>query len=248
MRGLDPAEFAALMARFAPFEARPHLAIAVSGGADSLALALLADAWARPHGGLVTALTVDHRLRPGSADEAAQVALWLRRRSIAQATLVRDGPGFAGDVQAEARAARYRLLEGWCEGAGVLHLLTGHHREDQAETVLLRLARGSGLDGLAGIPAVTERRDCRILRPLLAIPRARLAATLEAQGQAWVEDPSNRDPAYARVRLRQAEAVLAAEGLTAARLCSSRVRRGFIPPASPGSIRRRSPKPATSWP
>jgi tRNA(Ile)-lysidine synthase len=226
MRGLDAAEFARLMARFAPFETRPHLAVAVSGGADSLALALLAEAWARAEAGRVTALTVDHRLRPGSADEAAQVSIWLRHRGIAHAILVREGPGFAGDVQAEARAARYRLLEGWCAGAGVLHLLTAHHREDQAETVLLRLARGSGLDGLAGIPAATERRDCRILRPLLATPRARLAATLETHGQPWIEDPSNRDPAYARARLRRAEAVLAEEGLTAARLADTAQRLG----------------------
>ena len=212
MGALDQAAFAALMARFAPFEARPHLAVAVSGGADSLALALLADGWARAESGRITALTVDHRLRPGSAEEAARVAHWLRHRAIAHVVLVRDGPGFAGDVQAEARAARYRLLEGWCECQGVLHLLTAHHREDQAETVLLRLARGSGLDGLAGIAAVVERRDCRILRPLLTVPRASLAATLEARGQAWIEDPSNRDPAYARVRLRQAEAVLEREG------------------------------------
>jgi len=215
------AEFAGLIERFAPFERAPRLAIAVSGGADSLALALLADDWARAAGGTITALTVDHRLRPDAAAEAAQVAVWLGARGIAHRTLVRHGPTPSGDVQAAARAARYRLLESWCEAQGVLHLLTAHHREDQAETVLLRLARGSGVDGLAGMAAEVEHRACRVLRPLLATPRARLAATLIARGQDWIEDPSNLDPAYARVRLRRAAALLEAEGLSAERLAGT---------------------------
>jgi tRNA(Ile)-lysidine synthase len=132
----------------------------------------------------------------------------------------------AGDIQAAARAARYRLLEGWCQSAGVLHLLTAHHREDQAETLLLRLARGSGLDGLAGMSALTERAQCRVLRPVLGMPRARLAATLADRGQDWIEDPSNADPAYARVRLRQAGDVLAAEGLGPERLADTALRLG----------------------
>jgi tRNA(Ile)-lysidine synthase len=223
---LDAAEFAALMARFAPFEVQPDLAVAVSGGADSMALALLADGWARARGGAVTALTVDHRLRPDSAAEAAQVAAWLGARGIAHRILVRDGPPPAGDVQAAARSARYRLLEGWCERAQIVHLLTAHHREDQAETLLLRLARGSGLDGLAGISAVTEHAACRVLRPLLPVARARLAATLAARGQAWLDDPSNRDPTYARARLRRSAALLAGEGLTPERLADTAARLG----------------------
>lgn len=218
---VSAAEFAALMAPFAPFEPAPHLAVAVSGGADSVALALLADTWARAQGGRITALTVDHRLRPESAAEAAQVGRWLAARGIAHCCLPREGPPPRGDVQAQARAARYRLLEAWCEAAGVLHLLTAHHREDQAETLLLRLARGSGLDGLAGMAAVAEHAACRVLRPLLGTPRARLRATLAAAGQAWIEDPSNRDPAYARSRLRAAAAALAAAGLTADRLAAT---------------------------
>lgn len=218
---IEAAEFNGLMARFGPFERTPRLAVAVSGGADSLALALLADAWARASGGAITALTVDHRLRPEAAAEAAQVAAWLGARGIAHATLVRAGNLPAGDVQAAARDARYRLLERWCAAEGVLHLLTAHHREDQAETVLLRLARGSGLDGLAGMPAEIEHRACRVLRPLLGTPRARLAATLAARGQDWIEDPSNLDPAYARARLRRASALLAEEGLSTERLATT---------------------------
>jgi tRNA(Ile)-lysidine synthase len=215
---LSPAEFATCLAFFVPFEPSPHLAIAVSGGADSMALVLLAARWARACGGRVTALTVDHRLRPAAATEAAQVARWLGARGIAHATLVNEAPTPRRDVQAQARSARYRLLEGWCADAGILHLLMAHHREDQAETVLLRLARGSGLDGLAAMAAVVERRDCRVLRPFLTVPRARLVATLVQADQEWIEDPSNRNPAFARVRLRTAADVLAAAGLTAERL------------------------------
>ncbi len=214
------------MARLGPFERGPRLAVAVSGGADSMALALLAAAWAAAAGGTLTALTVDHRLRPAAAEEAAQVAAWLGARGIAHRTLRLDTPLPPRSVQAAARTARYRLLEAWCAEAGVLHLLLAHNREDQAETLLLRLARGSGLDGLAGMAPVAERTSCRLLRPLLGVPRARLEATLLEAGQDWIEDPSNRDPAYLRVRLRRAEALLAEAGLNSARLAATAVRLG----------------------
>ncbi len=230
---LDGAGFAALMAGFGPFEPAPHLAVAVSGGADSLALAMLAEGWVRGRAGRLTALTVDHRLRPAAAAEAAQVAAWLGARGIAHHVLVWRAPHGRRGVQAAARAARYHLLEGWCAEAGVLHLLTAHHREDQAETLLLRLARGSGLDGLAGMAAVVERPACRLLRPLLTVSRARLMATLRACGQeAWIEDPSNSSPAYARSRLRGVMPALAAQGLSAERLAATAARlarsRGLI--------------------
>jgi tRNA(Ile)-lysidine synthase len=216
-----PAEFAALMAPFAPFESAPHLAVAVSGGADSMALVLLAARWAAAQGGHVTALTVDHKLRAAAAEEARQVARWLAPRAIAHAILAREAAADGRNIQAAARAARYRLLEGWCAEAGVLHLLLAHHREDQAETLLLRLARGSGLDGLAGMAAVVERPACRLLRPLLTLPRARLCATLEAAGQAFIDDPSNEDMAYARVRLRRMAPLLAEAGLGPERLAAA---------------------------
>lgn len=226
---LEAAEFAALMQPFAPFEPAPRLAVAVSGGGDSLALTLLADRWARQRGGTIAALTVDHRLRQGSAAEAAQVGAWLALRGIDHHILVRD-PGddsrSGRGVQATARAARYRLLEGWCAAQGVLHLLVAHHREDQAETVLLRLAHGSGLDGLAGMAPVVERTACRLLRPLLGVARERLLATLAAAGQSWIEDPSNEDTAYARVRMRRAMPPLALAGLGAERLCATAARLG----------------------
>ena len=215
---LSDEEFAARLDRLGPYERAPHLAVAVSGGADSLALALLVDAWARRRNGAIAALTVDHRLRPESAAEARQTGEWLGRRGIAHRTLVWQGPHPRSDIQAEARSARYRLLEGWCAERSCLHLLTAHHLEDRAETFWLRLARGSGLDGLAGISAVTERASCRVLRPLLDVPPERLRARLRREGQEWIEDPSNRNAEFGRVRVRQARALLAAEGLSAERL------------------------------
>ncbi len=223
---VSASEFADLMARLSPFERSPALAVAVSGGADSLALALLAHDWARARGGGIVALTVDHGLRAEAAAEAATVGRWLAARGICHRILVRTGGPLRRDVQAAARAARYRLLEDWCETAGILHLLTAHHREDQAETLLLRLGRGSGLDGLAGMAAIVERRQCRLLRPLLSVPRARLRAGLVALGQDWVEDPGNRNTAYARSRLRQGMEVLGGIGLTADRLAATAAQLG----------------------
>jgi len=200
-----------LMTPFGPFESSPHIAVAVSGGSDSMALVLLADAWARARGGRVTALTVDHGLRSGSGDEAVQVADWLAVRGIAHEILCWQGPKPDTGVQSKAREARYRLLKGWCREAGVLHLLLAHQREDQAETLMLRLGAGSGLDGLAAMSAIVEDAHVRLLRPVLGVSRAALVATLKAYDQDWVEDPSNEDTKFARVRIRQT-LMLAGEG------------------------------------
>lgn len=216
----DP-EFAAAMAAVGPFEPCPELAVAVSGGPDSLALALLADRWARARSGAIVALTVDHRLRPESTAEAAQVGDWLRARGIRHEVLVWDGPYPIHDLQAAARAARYRLLGEWCRRAQLLHLLTAHHQDDQAETLILRLGRGSGLAGLAGMAPIVEDGHHRLLRPLLPVPAARLRATLAALDQAWLEDPSNRNPAFARVRVRAQKSLFAEAGLTPQRLAET---------------------------
>lgn len=203
------------MTPLGPFETAPALAVAVSGGPDSLALALLAKSWTDERGGTLVALTVDHGLRPESAAEARQVGRWLGARGIGHRILRWCGPKPGAGLQAEARAARYALMTGWCRARGVLHLLLGHQREDQAETVLMRLERGSGLDGLAAMPRLAERDGVRLLRPLLAVPRARLIALLEAAGQPFIEDPSNLNPAFARVRLRAALSVLESHGFGA---------------------------------
>lgn len=206
------------MAALGPFEAHPNIAVAVSGGADSMALALLGEEWARARGGSVLALTVDHGLRANAMAEARQVGRWLRDPPIAHRILRWKGPKPQTGIQAAARDARYALLMARCQKEGILHLLLAHQREDQAETFFLRLAGGSGSDGLAGMSRVSERAHLRLLRPLLGVPRARLRKTLEARGQAWVEDPSNEDPAFARVRVRALLPVLDREGVTAERL------------------------------
>ena len=190
------------MAALGGFEPRPFIAVAVSGGPDSLALGILADRWARERGGRAVALTVDHGLRPGSADEAATVGYWLSTRGIAHAVLVWDGPKPTTGIQEAARAARYRLLAERCSAEGCLHLLTAHQREDQAETYLIRERAGSAGDGLAGIAAVRELAGLRLVRPLLGVSRARLAAFLEGERQPYLRDPSNRNPAFERVRVR----------------------------------------------
>ncbi|MBC7905351.1 MAG: tRNA lysidine(34) synthetase TilS [Rhodospirillaceae bacterium] len=218
---ITAAEFAALMAPLGPFEVCPRVAVAVSGGSDSLALALLAHHWAKALGGDIIAITVDHRLRPDSSAEAARVGRWLAAHHIPHSILSWDGTKPAADIQAQARAARYRLLEECCRVESVLHVLLGHHRDDQAETLLMRLGRGSGVDGLAAMAPVQEGFALRWLRPLLSLPRARLAATLTALGQEWVEDPSNVNTAFARARMRALMPTLAAEGLSPERLAAT---------------------------
>jgi tRNA(Ile)-lysidine synthase len=191
------------MAPFAPFEARPALAVAVSGGRDSVALAVLLHQWAGERQGRVLALVVDHALRPESAGEVHATRERLAALGIAAETLVWSGAKPATGIQQAAREARYRLLLEACRRHGLLHLLTAHHANDQAETVAMRAARASGPDGLAGMAALVEHRDARLLRPLLAVSRARLTATLQARGIGWIDDPSNEDRRFERVRMRQ---------------------------------------------
>ena len=220
---VDECAFEALMQPLGSFESTPRVAVAVSGGSDSLALCLLADRWARARGGTIFALTVDHRLRPESGAEAAQAKRWLAARAIAHRTLRWRGAPPTGATQAEARAARLALLAGWCRRAGVLHLLLGHQREDQAGTALQRLVRGSGIEGLAAMAPVRlalepDGGGVRVLRPLLSLPRDALIATLADRNQPWLDDPTNRDTKQSRPRLATALARLGPEGLSAARL------------------------------
>ena len=214
-------ELDSLLSGLGPFEARPRIAVAVSGGGDSLALCLLAHRWASRRKGKVFALTVDHGLRAGSGAEARQVGDWLAEWDIVHHVLRWRGAKPKSNIQAAARDARYELLGNWCRRQGVLHLLLGHHMEDQADTLILRLGRGSGLDGLAAMAEIGETPRLRLLRPLLSVPRARLAATLRRLGQNWIEDPSNRDTHHARVRVRQSMPALESEGVSAARLAAA---------------------------
>jgi len=214
-KALTEAEFAASLASLARFETRPFLAVAVSGGPDSLALAILADRWARERGGEICALTVDHRLRPESSTEIRLVRGWLSARAIRHEILAWSANKPGSGIQEAARAARYALLAEWCRAHGCLHLLTAHQREDQAETHLIRRSASSGADGLAGMSAIREFADCRLLRPLLGIAKDRLLALLNAERQPFITDPSNRDPIFERSRLRGTGAVAVGADLVA---------------------------------
>jgi tRNA(Ile)-lysidine synthase len=205
---------------FAPFLDHPGILIAVSGGPDSTALAVLAARWrkARGAGPMLGLLTVDHGLRPGSGREAEAVGALAEAIGLAHDILAWRGAKPATGLQEAARSVRYQLLIAEAKAQGVGALALGHTLDDQAETVLFRLSRSSGLTGLAAMRPATRREGVALLRPLLAVPKARLIATLRAAGVPFVEDPSNGDTRYARARLRVLAPLLADEGLTPARL------------------------------
>ncbi len=184
------------MARLGPFGAAPKLALGISGGPDSMALALLAQEWG---GGDVLALIVDHGLRAESAAEAELTAARLAGRGIHSRIITLSGLGGSA-LQERARAARLAALGQAARAAGCLFLALGHQAGDQAETVAMRARRGPG--GAEGIAAWTAWHDVVIIRPLLDVPKADLLAFLRAEGMGWVEDPSNQDRRFERVRLR----------------------------------------------
>jgi len=202
------------------------LGVAVSGGGDSVALMLMAAAWGRSRAVAVRVASVDHGLRPDAAAEAAAVAARAARLGLpADVLTLRDWRG-RGNLQAEARGARTRALAGWARRTGLAAVALGHTRDDQAETVLMRLARGSGVDGLAAMTPRTRRGGVWWLRPLLGEDRAALRRWLRARGETWVEDPSNTDPRFARTRARAALAALAPLGLTPQGLAETADRMG----------------------
>jgi tRNA(Ile)-lysidine synthase len=201
-----------------------RLGVAVSGGGDSLALLHLMHDWARANGSDLRAVTVDHGLRAAAPQEARQVARICADLGIVHETLRWSGWDQSGNLQAEARRARYRLMADWAAGHGLQGLALGHTLDDQAETVLMRLARGSGVDGLSAMAAVRNDLGMRWLRPLLAIRRDELRAFLTGAGIDWLDDPSNADTQFDRVKTRQALAQLAGLGIDAAGLAETGAR------------------------
>lgn len=197
---------------------QPRIALAVSGGGDSLALCLLFQEWAAEKSATLLALTVDHGLRPDSAAEALKVQDILRPLGIPHKILRWTGGKPESHLQERARAARYGLLTGACREEGFDYLAVAHNLEDQAETFWMRLAHGSGLDGLAGMAAARDLGGVTLIRPLLGLTRQQLRDVCAAACTEWIEDPSNANEKYLRVRLRQMEELLAAEGLTPQRL------------------------------
>jgi len=207
-------------ADFHLLKAMRHVALAVSGGSDSIGLLRLAAAWAQSQSNAprISVLTVDHGLRHTSADEAGQVAAWAAALGLAHHTLVWSGPKPGTGIQSKARTARYDLMTGWCRANGAEALLTAHTLDDQAETVLMRLERTKSPASLSAIPAVGQWDGTVLLRPLLDVKRETLRDHLRQIGQGWIEDPSNRDPRFERVRVRQHLAELAPLGITTDRL------------------------------
>ena len=216
---IDEAEAAAL---FLSLERASGIILAVSGGADSMALLTLAARWAgRPGRPPLRVVTVDHARREGSAEEADLVGHQSEALGVPAETHRLSGD--IGADHAALRDARYAALIEAARRHGASHIATAHHREDQAETVLIRLARGSGLRGLRGmlperIGADDEAGTVTLARPFLGTPSARLRATCEALDQPWHEDPSNADPRYARGQIRALRPALDGLGLTTDRL------------------------------
>jgi tRNA(Ile)-lysidine synthase len=221
-------------ALFRGLDGLPGLLIAVSGGPDSTALLVLAARWAKrlKRAPKLVAVTVNHGLRPEAADEATAVKRLARRLGVPHRTLHWRGKKPKSGLQEAARVARYRLLAQAASRAGCAHIVTAHTLDDQAETVLFRLARGSGVIGLAGMAHALPlpaggRREIFLVRPLLLVPKVRLIATLQAARIAYCDDPSNSDPRFARSRLRMLMPALAREGLDAHSLArlAARIRR-----------------------
>lgn len=204
-------------------ESITHLAVGCSGGADSMALTCLLKQWTDRRSIALTALIVDHGLRPEASAEAATVAGWLTKRGVNAVVLTYGGEKPASNIQAAARRIRYGLMQDWCLAQQASVLAVAHHLEDQAETFLLRLARGSGVDGLSAMAQVADLRNASdkrviVIRPLLDTAKADLRDVLTQSDWPHVEDPSNRDIRHARVRMRNLMGPLAMEGLDARRL------------------------------
>jgi tRNA(Ile)-lysidine synthase len=216
--------FAAAMADIgAPWPA----AVAVSGGGDSLALMLLLAGWAERSGLPPPAVVVvDHALREGSDSEARRAADWAENVGLSAAVLVRKGRPPVGDIEAFARRARYRLIGGWAKKVGVKAIFLAHTIDDQAETFLLRLMRGSGVDGLSAMRPLSPFplggfAGVALARPLLSFAREELRVFLCAEKQTWIDDPMNKDTRFTRVRVRDAWPVLEELGLSRRRIADA---------------------------
>ena len=199
---------------FADWRAAPAIVLAVSGGPDSIALMWLAARWrsALARGPRLIAVTVDHGLRAEAAAEARHVKQLARSLQLPHRTVRWTGPKPKTGLPAAARTARYALLAQVARSVRATHILTAHTRDDQAETLLMRLLRGSGIAGLAAMARESEREGLLLARPFLDVSKAQLVATLEKAKIGFADDPTNRDPGFTRPRLRGLMPALAAEG------------------------------------
>ena len=199
---------------FADWKAAPAIVLAVSGGPDSIALMWLAARWRSTlaRGPRLIAVTVDHGLRAEAAAEARDVKRLARTLDLTHRTMRWTGEKPKTGLPAAARTARYRLLAQAARAGGATHILTAHTRDDQAETLLMRLLRGSGIGGLAAMARESERDGVLLARPFLQVSKSQLVATLRKAKIGFADDPTNRDTNFTRPRLREIMPVLAAEG------------------------------------
>ena len=199
---------------FADWKAAPAIVLAVSGGPDSIALMWLAARWRRTlaRGPRLIAVTIDHGLRAEAKAEARDVKRLARALDLPHRTMRWTGAKPKTGLPAAARAARYRLLAQAARAGGATHILTAHTRDDQAETLLMRMLRGSGIAGLAAMARQSERDGVLLARPFLHVSKSQLIATLKKAKLGFADDPTNRDPSFTRPRIRTLMPVLAAEG------------------------------------
>lgn len=219
---ISPEKFSGLMSLLGiDFSVSKNLAVAVSGGGDSIALTMLLANWAKDKGISIHALTVDHGLRPESTEEAKTVSRILKPFGISHKILTWEGKKPKTRIQELARQARYQLMSDYCLTHRIPYLCVAHHAQDQMETILFRMAKGTGIDGLAGMrPVHILENGLIILRPLLSLSHEDLLATLKSENINWIEDPSNKNNVYARVRMRQTLQSLENEGLSSTRISS----------------------------
>ncbi|WP_157845975.1 tRNA lysidine(34) synthetase TilS [Kiloniella litopenaei] len=209
-------EFAQLMSVITLPRNPFRVGVAVSGGADSMALCLLLRNWVTAKGGELFAVTVDHGLRPESGIEAQWVHVRLLAEGIEHEVLTRSlktDSGGKGSSQVRARKARHDLIAKWCRDKEIFFLALGHHLDDQIETFLMRLVRQSRSDGLAGISMQRQDAAMTLIRPLLRLPKERLIETLRHHGWGWIEEPSNQRADYLRNRIRQKLPVIERQGV-----------------------------------
>ncbi|MDX2266350.1 MAG: tRNA lysidine(34) synthetase TilS [Hyphomicrobiales bacterium] len=226
-RGSALADAAAINATLRPLAQHRRFIIAASGGPDSLALMIAAGRWAAARDREACVVTVDHRLRRASASEAAFVAEAAARLGLPHHTLNWDAAKPAAGVQNAARAARYALIADFARAGGYTAVATGHTLDDQAETVLMRLARGGGVDGLSAMAIVTPLCEgVDLVRPFLSVSKAEITAYLRRRGERWMTDPSNEDVRFERVRIRRALRTLRGLGVDARAIAASAARLG----------------------
>ncbi|MEZ5691250.1 MAG: tRNA lysidine(34) synthetase TilS [Rickettsiales bacterium] len=196
-------KFDSLMESIGYFEDNPTICVANSGGADSTALLLLTKNWTDKNNGKLVSLTINHGLRKEAEKEAKQVVKWCEYHNIESHIIKWQHGKVLSSIQEQARSARYELLTKWCKNNSILHLLTAHHNNDQIETMIFRLLRKSGIEGLSAIPYQRVENNVRILRPLLSVKKSELIDFLKNNSQEWIEDPSNQDDNYSRVLIRK---------------------------------------------